>query len=510
MKNTRKRIISAAMAATMTAALCVSGAGAVDASTSNGVQVKVNDHMVQFTDAAVETVNDRTMVPYRAILEDMKAEVGFDAATNTVSATLDGKTVSFVIGGTVMNITENGQTTQVNMDVAPYINQSNGRTYVPVRFLAESFGYLVGYDAAQKTVVIIDMQQMADDMDSKMTIYNKLMQMEQEQGIFSLNIGSDMKMDMTIADESMNATMNQQITGTMELTAEKAGMDLVSQTTSTTVINGESVSDELKQEILMDLYTGVMYTKQDMEAVTLPDGTVMDGDTWMKMDLYSTINQLTGMDYGKLMKAAVTGSGMTMGSLMMDLTPALSTQLTVDSYDQLKGSMDLVADIFGDARFDKTSSAGTDTYTWSFTKADSISLLGKLGDVNEMSSLLSQLTGKEINLLSDINKCDMSMTYSEKDGKCVAYDAKVDVDVKDLFQMAVNSTSTTETVDMDMTISVPGMVNITMDMTGTVKPSTESVRTQPAAGEKVVDMGDMILQNMQATTQTENVAVEEA
>lgn len=510
MKKTTKQMISATMAATMTAALCVSGVGAVDASANNGVQVKVNDHMVQFTDAAVETVNDRTMVPYRAILEDMKAEVGFDAATNTVSATLDGKTVSFAIGGKVMNITENGKTTQVNMDVAPYINQSNGRTYVPVRFLAESFGYLVGYDTAQKTVVIIDMQQMADDMDSKMTMYNKLMQMQQEQGVFGLNADSTMKMDMTIADQSMSSTMKQHITGTVQLTSEKAGMDVVSQTNMTNVANGVTDSMDMQQEILMDLYTGVMYVKQDIADTPLPDGTVLDKDTWIKMDLYSTINALTGMDYGELMKASVTGSDMTMGSLMMDMMPALSTQLTVDSYDQLKGSMDLVADIFGDARFDKTSSAGTDTYTWSFTKADSLSLLGKLGDVNELSSLLSQLTGKQINLLSDINKCDMSMSFSEKDGVCVAYDAKVDVDVKDLFQMSVNSTSTTDKVDMDMTMSVPGVMNLTMDMAGTVKSSTETVRTQPAAGEKVVDMGDMISQNMQATVQTENVVVEEA
>lgn len=505
MKKTGKRIVSATMAAAMTAALSVSGVGAVDASANNGVQVKVNDHMVQFTDAVVETVNDRTMVPYRAILEDMKAEVGFDAATNTVSATLDGKTVSFAIGGKVMNITENGKTTQVNMDVAPYINQSNGRTYVPVRFLAESFGYLVGYDAAQKTVVIIDMQQMADDMDSKMTIYNQMMQLQSEQGIFALNMGSNMKMDMTIADESMNSTMKQQITGTVEITSEKAGMDLVSQSTSTNTINGESTTEELKQEILMDLYAGVLYTKMDLGAGTLPDGTVVDENTWIKADLYSAINELTGMDYGELMKASVTGSDMTMGSLMMDLMPALSTQLTVDSYDQLKGSMDLVADILGDARFEKTSSAGTDTYTWSFTKADSLSLLGKLGDVNELSSLLSQLTGKQINLLSDVNKCDMSMKFSVKDNKCVAYDSKVDVDVKDLFQMSVTSTTTTDALDMDMSIVVPGTFNMTMDMTGTIKPSTETVRTAPAAGEKVVDIADIIVQVM-----TENVAVEEA
>lgn len=506
MKNKTKQIISTAMAATMGAALCVSGAmaGAVN----NTVQVKVNDHMVQFTDAAVETVNDRTMVPYRAILEDMQAEVGFDAATNTVSAALDGKTVSFAIGGDVMNITENGKTSQVKMDVAPYINQSNGRTYVPVRFLAESFGYLVGYDAAHKSVVIIDIQQMADDMDSKMTIYNRLMQMQQEQGIFALNVDSNLDMDMTIADQSMSSSMKQHLTGTIQITSEKAGMDVVSQTNTTNVANGVTDSMDMQQEILMDLYTGVMYLKQDIADTPLPDGTVLDKDTWIKMDLYSAINDLIGLDFGELMKASVAGSDMTMGSLMMDMVPVFSSQLTVDSYEQLKGSMDLVADIFGDTRFEKSSSAGTDTYTWSFTKADTLSLLGKLGDVNELSSLLSQLTGKQINLLSDINKCDMSMTFSEKDGVCVAYDSKVDVDIKDLFQMAVTSTSTMETMDMDMSIRVPGLMDVTMDMSGTIKPSTETVRTQPAEGEQVVDMGDMLNQIM-VQVETENVVVEE-
>ena len=38
------------------------------------------------------------------------------------------------------------------MDTAAFIDEEEGRTYVPVRFLAEAMGYTVGWDEATQTV----------------------------------------------------------------------------------------------------------------------------------------------------------------------------------------------------------------------------------------------------------------------------------------------------------------------------------------------------------------------
>ena len=48
----------------------------------------------------------------------------------------------------------NGVVSQVRMDIAPFIYQS--RTMLPIRFVAESLGFMVSWDAKTKTVYLSD------------------------------------------------------------------------------------------------------------------------------------------------------------------------------------------------------------------------------------------------------------------------------------------------------------------------------------------------------------------
>lgn len=68
-------------------------------------------------------------------------------STGTVTMRKDGVTVSLAVGGTVMYV--DGKSRQ--MDVAPLIR--GGRVYLPARFVAEAFGYAVGWDATRQAVL---------------------------------------------------------------------------------------------------------------------------------------------------------------------------------------------------------------------------------------------------------------------------------------------------------------------------------------------------------------------
>ena len=81
--------------------------------------------------------DNRTFVPFRALVEAFGAEVAYDEATSTVTTKLDGKTVVLTVGSTVLTV--NDET--VTMDVAPYI--VDDRVVVPVRFVGEAFGFTV-------------------------------------------------------------------------------------------------------------------------------------------------------------------------------------------------------------------------------------------------------------------------------------------------------------------------------------------------------------------------------
>lgn len=91
--------------------------------------------------------NGRTLVPLRAIFEALGAEVQWDGATQTVTATKGGTTIKLTVGGQAY---KNGQ--PVTLDVPAKI--INGRTLVPLRFVSEALGASVKWDGSTQTITI--------------------------------------------------------------------------------------------------------------------------------------------------------------------------------------------------------------------------------------------------------------------------------------------------------------------------------------------------------------------
>lgn len=100
------------------------------------------------TDVAPTAINNRTMIPMRAIFEAMGADVAWDNATSTATGTKGNDEVKLQLGN--LNAYINGK--QFRLDV-PAI-AINGRILVPVRFVSESLGANVGWDGKTQTVVI--------------------------------------------------------------------------------------------------------------------------------------------------------------------------------------------------------------------------------------------------------------------------------------------------------------------------------------------------------------------
>lgn len=92
--------------------------------------------------------NGRTLVPLRGIFEALGAEVGWDNATQTVSAEKGETIVYLFIGQKTAYI--NGEATE--LDVPAQI--VNNRTLVPLRFVSEALGANVAWDGNTRTVTI--------------------------------------------------------------------------------------------------------------------------------------------------------------------------------------------------------------------------------------------------------------------------------------------------------------------------------------------------------------------
>ncbi|MBT9152624.1 MAG: hypothetical protein DDT35_00845 [Firmicutes bacterium] len=119
------------------------GSGALPVNAAVRIAVTIDGRPL-VTDVAPEIRNGRTLVPFRAIFESLGARFEWDERTNTVRGTKGHITVTLPIGQRLAYV--NGA--PVNIDVAPQI--ISGRTMVPGRFVAETIGSTVEWNAATK------------------------------------------------------------------------------------------------------------------------------------------------------------------------------------------------------------------------------------------------------------------------------------------------------------------------------------------------------------------------
>jgi hypothetical protein len=126
-------------------AVLVAALAVVTAPPAGAQTVMVGGQPLYLSPGPIER-SGRIFVPLRAIFERLGASVVY--AAGTINATRGGTTVSLHIGSTQATVSGQQQT----LDVAPFI--VGATTYVPLRFVAQSFGANVGYNASTQVVSI--------------------------------------------------------------------------------------------------------------------------------------------------------------------------------------------------------------------------------------------------------------------------------------------------------------------------------------------------------------------
>ena len=141
-----KKNLKKALCVLMSTGMLFSGVTVAYGEESN-ISLQINGSEIS-AEVPPTIIDGRTMVPVRAIFEAVGANIDFDAETKTITAKKGDTTVNMTVGTKVATVNSK----EVQLDAPVVI--VNGRTLAPARFVAETFGYTVQWDAENKIVKI--------------------------------------------------------------------------------------------------------------------------------------------------------------------------------------------------------------------------------------------------------------------------------------------------------------------------------------------------------------------
>ena len=136
-----KKIITLLLAGTLLTA------STVQVSASERIGLKINGKKISTISAPV-VIDNRTLVPARAVLEALGATVTWEQNTQKIYADMENINIVFQIDNDVALV--NGK--ELAMEVGPKI--ISNATMIPVRFAAELLGYDVEWDSESNSVVM--------------------------------------------------------------------------------------------------------------------------------------------------------------------------------------------------------------------------------------------------------------------------------------------------------------------------------------------------------------------
>lgn len=101
-------------------------------------------------DTAPIIQNGRTLLPLRAVVEGLGGSVAWEAETKTAVFAKGDKVIFMTIGSNTAFV----NTTEYTMDTEPII--IDGRTMLPIRFVAENLGFKVEWDESTQTITVTE------------------------------------------------------------------------------------------------------------------------------------------------------------------------------------------------------------------------------------------------------------------------------------------------------------------------------------------------------------------
>ena len=375
----------------------------------NEVKVQLDGDYLDFTDADGEKVepqiiNGRTMVPMRKIFETLGATVEWDGENRIVTGTKEDTEIKLQIGSNIATKTVSGETKNIEFDVTPTI--VDGRTLVPVRFIAESLDKTVGWDSDNRTVVIMDSNFIIEKLKKDASnLYEYITTDFEKLDTFELTVALDGKLKYTDSEDRNNNT-NLTLAGNVDF---KYDGKLVGIDGKLNVAGKGELLDQIKsldmQKItfsaIVDIENGTTYITSSLL------GEDYDGK-WIKQELSKEIVA----QYAEMLKNAKESDQ----NFVTSLNKILETATTsADSYEQINNVVDVICKIFKNSNF-KVSGRSAKTYTFSIDLEDIVKIL-EIENFDKDIDFSIDTEVKVNNNIADNSKVDIKASYGLGDEK---------------------------------------------------------------------------------------------
>ena len=438
--------------------------------------VLLGDRCIAFTDAAPEAKNGRTMVPLRATLEAMGAQVDYDQATRSALVTGEKASFTHVIGSDVITLSDG---TEVKMDVASYATASN-RTMVPVRFFSQVLGYDVFWDNDYRMVFLLDEETFTKKVDSRLAILNGYLAGNAKRFDASKNYKEDVTLSGTVkVIDSIKGDRSYPYSGKASVLLGKDGMSM---SLSADLSDLAEYFESLAGEPLPEAYRAA-FIKPELEAVfsdklyfrsplfdalmAKVDGTQAVSGAWYATDAVMSFGALRASMYGG-------NEDYTVGKA---LYAAMKQGDANGFYESWSGTEQLAAaavELFGDETFTKSGSG----YKWHFGKEELAKLLTEAGvDAEAVPGFIAD---------SGVEELSIDLTLRSDGGVELKYTASTSVNEEAALRIDYTLAGNSSRMTAKGTVQVRNVCDVSFDAAVSVRTTSEKPLAAPPAGTTVI------------------------
>jgi len=390
-----KQFIKKFLAVTLAVTLILSGTMTAFGADSKGIQVQYNGEDITFAGAA-KIVDGRVMVPFGPILESMGAEE---------------KEILFTAGENDM---------------------------VSVRLIAEKMGYGVGWDAVNKTVVIIDPATLFTNADADFSIISKLMKSDLDlEKAYATTGQFDMDITTYADPQSIIPGMDFSVSGKMTGVQQKSNADLVmslafqfdnmlSKLTAEEKAQMEpllSMFKDANMKIKMDGESGITYMNSSLFSAVDP---TVGANTWYKMNVYDTYEEM-GIDLKSISNMSYSDVKL---SEMLTASFASMEYADTTTYQDIKTTYAFLKNLIGDGAFSKKTAGSYITYKLNINQVSVLAALTKTALAEGISKDSLDLT--ELGDLLNTSKIGANIMIKDKAGSLYEYGLKGSCSLEDV------------------------------------------------------------------------------